>query len=122
MTTKRILIAEDEKPLARALCLKLKAEGFDVEVVSDGEEALNIIQKEKFDLILMDIMMPKKNGFAVLDELQKANISVSVFVMSNLSQDEDMKRIESFGVKDYIVKSNTPLSEMVKKITTYLNA
>ncbi len=122
MTTKRILIAEDEKPLARALSLKLKAEGFDVEVVSDGEEALAVIQKDKFDLILMDIMMPKKNGFAVLEELQKANISVSVFVMSNLSQDEDMKRIESFGVKDYIVKSNTSLSEMVKKITTYLNA
>ncbi len=121
MTVKKILIAEDEKPLARALSLKMQAEGLEVVVVSDGEEALSKIQSDQFDLVLMDIMMPKKNGFMVLEELNKSGSTVPVFVMSNLSQDEDIKRVKSFGAKDYIVKSDTSLAQIIEKVTKFLS-
>ena len=118
---KRILIAEDELPLAKALDLKLKSVGFDVVVTHNGDEALDALKEGHFDILLVDLMMPKRDGFSVLQEL-KGKEAPPIFVMSNLGQDEDMKRATDLGAKDYIVKSNTPLSAIVEKVKTLLNA
>ena len=68
---KKILVAEDEKPLARALQLKLSKSGFEVRNAFDGAEALEAVTKDKFDLVLLDLVMPKTDGFKFLEELQK---------------------------------------------------
>jgi two-component system response regulator VicR len=117
---KKILIAEDEKPLANALNLKLKGAGFDAQVVYNGDDVLSAIKENSYDLLLVDIMMPKRDGFSVLEELQKMKNAPPAFVMSNLGQDEDIKHAKSLGAKDYIVKADTPLAEIVKRITAFL--
>jgi DNA-binding response OmpR family regulator len=68
---KKLLLAEDERSIARALKLKLELSGFAVEIVTNGEDALNILKKQKIDLLLLDIMMPKIDGFSVMEEMKK---------------------------------------------------
>jgi len=111
--SKRILIVEDEKPMALALELKLNREGFEALAVFNGEEAIDALKKEKFDLVLMDLVMPKMDGFQLLEEMQKLKISVPAVVLSNLSQAEDEKKAKQLGAKGFYIKSNTPISEIV---------
>lgn len=118
---KKILIAEDEKPLAKALQLKLNHEGFEAEIASDGEEALEHIKTGKYELVLLDLMMPKIDGFGVLESLQKAKSTVPVIVTTNLSQPEDLARVRSLGARGYLVKSNTPLSGIIQRIKELLD-
>ncbi len=124
MTAKKmkILICEDEKALSRALELKLTHEGFDVVVTATGEEALDTIWREKFSLLLLDLVLPQKDGFAVLEDLKKAGNKVPVIVTSNLGQEEDIKRVEDLGVSHYLIKSNTPITKMVEVIKEILGA
>ena len=110
---KKILIVDDEKPMARALQLKLDHSGFETKVVNQGAEALNVLEREKFNLVLLDLMMPNLDGFGVLMELQKRKINTPIIVTSNLSQREDEKRAMEHGAQHYFVKSNTPLSKIV---------
>ncbi len=117
----KILIGEDEKALSRALELKLSHEGFDVVVADTGEAVLAAMAKEKFNLLLLDLVMPNKDGFAVLEELKEKGSTVPVIVTSNLGQEEDKKRVEQFGVKDYFIKSNTPITEIIAKIKIFLD-
>lgn len=116
MNAKKILIAEDEKPMANALSLKLRSAGFEVELVYDGEAAVSAVQASRFDLILLDLVMPKKDGFFVLAEIKKLNIAVPVIVSSNLSQEEDVKRAKELGARDYFIKSDTTLAQIVEKV------
>ena len=119
--SKKILVGEDEKPMAKALKLKLTKAGFEVKTVFNGEEVLDAVEKEKFDLILLDIVMPKIDGFGVLTELKKRGIKIPVIVTSNLSQEEDKKRAEELGARDYFIKSNTPIAEIVNYAKRALN-
>lgn len=112
-TKKRILIAEDEKPLARALSLKLETEGFETDTVYDGMEVQAKIASNKYDLILMDLMMPKLDGFSVIESMKKDGFKVPVVIMSNLSQDIDRKRATEAGAVAYFVKSDIKLFEVV---------
>ena len=114
--TNKILVAEDEKPMAKALELKLTSVGFEVEVAFDGEEAIKKIKDNKYDLILLDLVMPKVDGFEVLKEIQKLKLATPVIVSSNLSQEEDRKKAKDLGAKDYFVKSDTTLNELVEKV------
>ncbi|HOX60779.1 MAG TPA: response regulator [Candidatus Magasanikbacteria bacterium] len=113
---KRILIAEDEKPMARALELKLTGAGFEVAVANDGEEAIATEKKFKPDLILLDLMMPKKDGFEVLADLKAEGSKTPVIVSSNLSQEDDFKRAKDLGAVDYFVKSDTPINQVVLNV------
>lgn len=122
-TLQRILVAEDEKPMARALEIKLSKAGFKVEVAYDGEDALQRIQKnggKSFDLIILDLVMPKKDGFEVLTALKAAKIKTPVIVTSNLSQEEDAKRAKALGARDYFIKSNTPITEITAYVRKFL--
>lgn len=117
---KKILITDDERALANALSLKLTNLGFETKTASDGDQALTLIKSEPFDLVLMDLMMDKKDGFAVLEEMKKENIDTPVIITSNLGQDEDKVRAINLGAVGYFVKSNTPISEIVEKVKTVL--
>lgn len=118
---KKVLIVEDEKAMARALELKLKGAGWQTRVAGDGEEALDALLQESADLILLDLVMPKKDGFVVLEELKTRKNKIPIIVTSNLGQPEDLKRAKIFGVKEYFVKSDTSLSEIVAAVKRILD-
>lgn len=121
MASKKILIAEDERAIAKALELKLKNSGYDVTVAYDGQEALNNLKTNQYDLLVLDLMMPNVDGYQVLENLRDSNNTTPVIVASNLSQDNDFQKAKSLGAKDYFIKSNTSLAELVEKIKSILN-
>lgn len=116
---KKILIIEDEHPLASALEFKFKDAGFDVEVVYDGVEGVEKIMKSSYDLILLDLVMPRKDGFAVLQDMHDNGIKTPVIALTNLSQKEDLDRVKAFGVHDYLVKSDVALNDVVAHVRQF---
>ena len=116
----RILVAEDEKSVSKALMLRLTETGYDVGVAYNGEQALKALEKEKYDLLLLDLIMPKVDGFSVLESLKQKNIKIPVVILSNLSQESDIKRVKEYGVKDFFVKSYTPLAKILEIVKKYL--
>ena len=118
---KNILIAEDEDILVNVLKDRFEAEGWSVTVAKDGVEAMEAIGKSKFDLILLDLLMPQKDGFEVLKEV-KGNPELKnlpIIVLSNLGGDEDIKKAMALGADDYFVKTQHPMSEIVEKAKKY---
>lgn len=116
---KKILVVEDEKPMARVLELKLSYSGFLTKSVFNGEEALNLLKTEKFDLMLLDLMMPKVDGFSVLEEIKKIGLNLPVFVLSNLSQTDDEKKAKELGAIKFFIKSDTPINQIIESIKKY---
>lgn len=112
---KKILIIEDEKTLSKALELKLSLLGFAVTTAFNGEDGVALLLKESFSLILLDLIMPKMDGFEVLAILKENKIDTPVMVLSNLSQESDMRRTEEFGAKEFFIKSNTPIMAIVER-------
>lgn len=117
-TAHYILIVEDDEFISDVYMKKLAMEGFEVSLARDGEEALRAIRDRKPDVLLLDIMIPLKDGFQVLSELRAdAGLSdIRVVVMSNLSQGKDIAHAKELGALDYIVKSNISLPDMVQRI------
>lgn len=117
-----VLIVEDEEFLVRAVRDNLESEGFTVSVAMDGEAALDEVRKKKPALILLDLLLPKKNGFDVLAEI-KANPEwqlIPIIVLSNLGEDSEIKRALDLGANDYFVKSQHPIQEVMEKVQEYL--
>ena len=117
MATKSVMIVEDERPLARALELKLKHEGIETASAHNGEECLALLKEKRFDVVLLDMMMPIMNGFEVLAEINKMPNPPVVFVLSNLSVHDDQEKVLGMGAKKYFIKSDTPLSIIVEEIS-----
>lgn len=117
---KKILVVEDDQILLKALNMELLSSGFDVYSAENGAEGLRVCEKVKPDLILLDLLMPKMNGFEFLEGLKKAKKKIPVIVLSNLSQDEDKAKATKLGACDYFIKSSTNLSEITKKIQKIL--
>ncbi|MDD5041086.1 MAG: response regulator [Candidatus Peribacteraceae bacterium] len=117
---KHILIVEDERPLAHALELKFRHEGFDTHICLDGEEALKEATEGKHDVILLDLIMPRMDGFTFLQEMKTRGVKTPVVVLSNLGQDEDRARAQELGAVGYYVKSNTPIMEIIKQVESLL--
>lgn len=118
---KKILVVEDEKPMARAMELKLSHAGFETTCMNNGADALEAILKNDFDMVLLDLVMPKMDGFTVLEELKNKKKDVPVIVLSNLSQEEDEKKAKALGAKDFLIKSNTPIADIVNRVNQYLS-
>jgi DNA-binding response OmpR family regulator len=116
-----ILVAEDEHPMASALEAKLSTSGFSVTVVHDGDSALKQMTASKFDLVLLDLMMPKKSGLEVLHELQSTANSTPVFVLSSVDLEADRERAREAGAHDYIIKSNTSLAEIIQRVSAFFD-
>lgn len=119
--SKRILIIEDEKPMARALELKLAHAGFDAISAPDGESGLAMLETQSVALILLDLVMPKVDGFKVLEALKEKKNKTPVMVLTNLSQEEDEKRAKALGAEEFFIKSNTPIATIVEKVAQFLN-
>lgn len=102
--------------MAKALAIKLERAGFAVQVAEDGEVALKFLKDEQFDLILLDLVMPKIDGFSLLAEMQARKIKTPAIVLSNLSQEEDERRAKELGAIDYFVKSDIPINEVVERV------
>ena len=117
---KKILIVEDEKPLAHALELKMTHEGYETTVANTGEAGLKEATTGKYDLILLDLILPGIDGFTILQQMKSKKAKTVVIILSNLGQDEDRKKAEEFGVKNYLVKSNVPLADIVKVVKAAL--
>ncbi|PJC25382.1 MAG: response regulator [Candidatus Tagabacteria bacterium CG_4_9_14_0_2_um_filter_41_11] len=116
---KKILFIEDEMRLQEVLGAKLKAEGYEILAAMDGKSGLEIAEKEKPDLILLDLILPKMDGFHVLEAI-KANPSISVIpiiVLSNLESGKDIERCLSLGVRSYLAKTNYSLEEIAQKVS-----
>jgi DNA-binding response OmpR family regulator len=114
----KILFIEDEPTLQKTLSDVLKKENYEVLVSSDGESGLKTAQAEKPDLILLDLILPKKDGFAVLQDLKKDETlkSIPVIVLTNLEGTTDVEKVLELGATTYLVKANYDLQEIIFKI------
>lgn len=123
MHPKRILFVEDDDALASVYIVRLEAEGFQVQRVANGEDALASAISFKPDLVLLDVMMPKVSGFDVLDILRNTpdTANLKIVMLTALSQESDKKRAESLGVDDYLVKSQVVISDVIDRIKRHLN-
>lgn len=122
-TTDIILIIEDDDFLRSLTVTKLEKEGFSVEIAEDGEEGLEKIKTLQPKLILLDLMLPKIDGFGIMQQLKDENMldGGKIIIFSNLGSEEDIRRGKEFGVEDYLVKSAFTLDELVEKIKTSLS-
>jgi DNA-binding response OmpR family regulator len=122
MDKKKILIIEDEATLQRSLSEFLTAEGFEVLSALDGEEGLDMVKEKNPDLVLLDIILPKKDGYEVLGEIKKdeKTTKIPVVLLTNLEAAEDVQRAFDAGATTYLVKSNYKLEDIVKKIKEIL--
>ncbi len=100
----RILLAEDEKSLSRAVSAILKKNNYEVDAVFDGEEALDYLSAGNYDGVILDVMMPKKDGFAVLKELRASGSSVPVLILSARTEVDDKVTGLDLGANDYLAK------------------
>ncbi len=119
---KKILLVEDDGTLASVYKSRLELEGFTVEHVANGELALSKAIEFKPDLIVLDAMMPKINGFDVLDIIRNTpeTMNVRVVMLTALSQPKDKQRAEALGADDYLVKSQVVISDVVDRIKHHL--
>ena len=119
----KILLVEDDVSLRDVYSARLQAEGYVIVVAANGEEALAMAVKEKPDLVLLDVMMPRISGFDVLDILRSTpeTVKVKVIMMTALSSPEDQDRGQKLGVDRYLVKSQVTLEEVVTTIADVLS-
>jgi DNA-binding response OmpR family regulator len=119
---RRVLLVEDDRFLRRAGEAALRQRGFAVSVAADGEEALQKLQVEVPDLILLDLLMPKVSGIQVLRSLRasEATRTVPVLILSNSSREQDLEEIKNLGVTDYLVKANLSLQELGDRVAGLL--
>jgi len=118
-----ILIVEDDKFLSSAYRLKFTKAGFSVHLARDGQEAMDLLKTIKPDCILLDLVMPVKDGFSVLSELKADTLlqTIPVIITSNLSQKEDIDKAKGLGAIDFVIKSDISLDDLVKKVQALLS-
>lgn len=118
----KILIVEDEKTLSDMYYDKFKEAGFGVDVAFSAEEAVDLLKKKKPDLVLLDILLPRKNGIGFLEEIK--NISdvadIPIVGFSNYDDPETKKKAFDLGVKDYLLKTQYTPQQVLEKIKQYL--
>jgi len=117
-TTKKIIIVEDEKPLSGILTDKLQKAGYEVIEACNGKDGLEKIQKEKPDLILLDLIMPKMDGMTMLKELRDREVGkdIPVIILTNLSDTDKAGDAIKANVRDYLIKSDWTLDDLLEKI------
>lgn len=118
----KILIIEDDEILSKVVAEELKESQFEVVQAFDGQSGFDMVKSEKPDLVLLDIMMPKMNGFEVLEEIKNSiDLKViPVIMLTVLGSDDDVKKGLQMGAKDYIVKSQHAVGEIIDKVKQFL--
>jgi CheY-like chemotaxis protein len=119
---KRILLAEDDKFLRRAAEAKLRQRGFEVRSATDGDEAVALATERPPDLMLLDLLMPKRDGLQVLQALRSSDATrrIPVVILSNSSKELEMHRASSLGAVAYWVKANLSLQELCDRVDQLL--
>lgn len=119
---KKVLIIEDDSFLQGLEASKLKKDNYEIMAASTGEEGMDKINEPGIDLILLDLILPKFDGFEILKKVRETEAlkNVPVIVFSNLSEDKDIKKAEELGATDFMVKSNFTLDELVDHINKIL--
>jgi len=117
-----VLVTEDDPRLLRVYQAKLSQQGWTVLTAADGEIGSQLALEKHPHVVLLDLMLPKKDGFGVLADLQKdpGSKEVKVLILSNLGQQADIDRGKSLGAKDYMVKSDYSLDQIIAKVKAYL--
>lgn len=120
---RKILLVEDDETLAEVYKQRLELEGFDVNHVNNGEDALATAVKFRPDLVLLDVMMPKLNGFDVLDIMRQMpeTRNVHIIMLTALSQPKDEQRAKDLGADDFLIKSQVVIGDVVERIKHQLN-
>ncbi len=115
---KKILFIEDEPTLQKAVGKFLENEGYEIKSAIDGELGVKMAKDFQPNLVLLDLILPKMNGFEVIEELKKddATKNIPIIVLTNLEGSADVEKAISLGAKNYLVKANYELSEIVEKI------
>jgi len=113
-----IVLVEDDEFLAELYGTKLTLEGYDVHLANDGEKGLKLIKEKKPMLVLLDVMLPKMDGFEVLKQLGKEGLAkkIPIILLTNLSQKDEVKKGLELGARDYLIKAHFMPSEVVAKI------
>ena len=114
----KVLVVEDDNFLVTAYRTKLVNAGLDVQVATDGEEAMKALKSFNPDVILLDLVMPKKDGMTTLTEIKADDKlkNIPVVITSNLGQAEDIEKAKSLGAADFVVKSNMSMEDIISKV------
>ena len=116
----KILIIEDDPGISKVISSRLSREEYTVLLAADGEEGLRKAQEENPDLIILDLMLPKLDGFEVLKSIKDDDKTkgVPVIILSNLGQTKDIDRGMKLGASDYLIKTDFSISEIIDKVRT----
>lgn len=122
MTKHRVLLAEDDRFLRRAGEIALQKRGFTVMTAEDGQQAIDMARAHRPDLLLLDLLMPRKTGMEVLRELRAdpATRDLRVLILSNSSKELEMQSATALGVSGYLIKTNLSLKELGDRVTALL--
>ena len=120
--SKTILFIEDEEALQKAITTMLEKDGYKVLSAMEGDTAVKYAREEEYDLVLLDLILPKLNGFEILKELKQNEEKkhIPVLIVTNLETSADIQKALDLGATNYLVKSNYNLDEIIKKIKTAL--
>lgn len=116
--TKKVLIIEDDKFLRELAAQKLEKEGFSVAGATNGQEGIDLLEKERPNVIILDLILPGIDGFEVLKKVRtESNFkNIPIIILSNLGQEEDIQKAKSLGATDYLIKAHFSFGEIIKKI------
>lgn len=120
---KKILVIEDEATLQKALCEVLSGEGYEVISSLDGLRGLELTKEEHPDLILLDIILPKMDGFEVLKKIKEDDkvSQIPVIILTNLSDMNDIQKALDLGATTYLIKADFHIEDVLKKVKEVLN-
>lgn len=119
--TKTILLAEDDATLRELIRLSFEAQGVEVVEAADGEEAIEVLDRMKPNLILLDLLMPKSDGYAVLSHLREQSSEVPVIILSNLNDYLNQEKCMKLGAKEYFIKSDIDAQDLWPRLKKYLD-
>jgi DNA-binding response OmpR family regulator len=119
----KVLLVDDDDFLLDMYSVKFREAGFDIDIASSGQAALDKIKKHTYAVVLLDIVMPAMDGFEVLTQIRKENLlpDTIIIVLSNLGQKEDIERGMQLGAHDYVIKAHFTPREVVEKVEFQLS-
>jgi DNA-binding response OmpR family regulator len=122
MNKQKILIVEDEESLSSVLKTKLKKEGYDTQTANNGQDGYNKLTNWRPDLVLLDIVLPKMDGYEYLEKMNEEKNKTPVIVISNSGQPIEIEKIKKLGAVDYLIKTQFDPDEVITKVNNYLDA
>ena len=114
----KVLVVEDDKFLVNAYRVKFEKMGYEIKIALDGVEALEVLGKWRPDVVILDLVMPKMDGYEFLEKMRAIPEyeKIPVLIASNLGQNEDLNKAKEMGANNYVIKGNLSLSELVIKL------